>query len=54
MYAEAYFRKALLLRTLGRYVDALCCYNRAIDLDPDHTGALAGRGGVLARLCKSD
>ena len=53
-YAEAHFCKAVLLGALGRYVDALCSYSRALDLDPGHPGAQAGRGAVLARLCKND
>ena len=35
---------------LGRTDDALYFYNRAIEINPRYARALAGKGGVLARM----
>jgi tetratricopeptide (TPR) repeat protein len=48
---EAYFNLGLILRAEGKYEEALECFERAIEIDPQYTLAKQARKDV-ARLFK--
>jgi tetratricopeptide (TPR) repeat protein len=35
---------------IGNYGEALCWYDRAIRIDPDHSGALFSKAAVLKKM----
>jgi tetratricopeptide (TPR) repeat protein len=51
-FAEAWSRRATLFFMKGQYEKALADIERALELEPRHFGALAGKGLVLQRQGK--
>jgi tetratricopeptide (TPR) repeat protein len=47
--AEAHANYGIVLDGLGRHAEALESFERALALEPAHTGALAGRGRIALR-----
>jgi hypothetical protein len=49
-YFHATFNKALSLRNLGKYIQALTWYDKALSIDENYVKALRGKGVTLFRL----
>jgi len=50
----AWNNKGNALARLGKFEDALRCYDRALDIDPGYRGAWVNKGFVLTKLGRFD
>ncbi len=50
----AWNNKGNTLARLGHFDEALACYERALEIDPDYRGAWVNKGYVLTKLGRYD
>jgi len=50
--AEEWFDKGVKLSDLGKYQEAVACYDRAIDINPGFTNALYNKGAAEDKIGK--
>ena len=53
-YAYAWHNKGVALKHLGRYDEAIACYDRALEVDPKHAHAWNSKGNALNDLGRYD
>ncbi|MDD4454080.1 MAG: tetratricopeptide repeat protein [Candidatus Methanomethylophilaceae archaeon] len=53
-YAYAWHNKGVALDDLGRYDEAISCYDRALEVDPKYAYAWNGKGNALKHLGRYD
>ncbi len=49
---EAFYEKGQTLEKLRRFKDALACYDKAIELDPENERALRAKNDVKKKMKK--
>ena len=48
MYAHAYNNKGIALSDLGRKEEAIVCYDKAIEINPQYADAYNNKGNALS------
>jgi len=54
LFEVAWNNKGNALARLGKFEDALRCYDRALEIDPGYRGAWVNKGFVLTKLGRFD